>query len=78
MANRVLFVFEGEKTEEKIARNLGQFFLDDNTIICCAFCAEIYQLYGKLMDDEFLDLFILLKELPQNAEYLAEFNRNDL
>lgn len=77
MANHLLFIFEGQETEEKIVRNLEKFFLSENTIICCAFCAEIYQLYKKLDQDPFLDLFVLLKELPRNSETLSAFNRDD-
>ena len=77
MANQILFVFEGEATEEKIVRNLEKFFLNENTLICCAFCAEIYQLYKKIEEDPFLDLFVLLKNLPKNSENLEPFDRDD-
>lgn len=77
MANHILFVFEGQDTEERIVRNLEKYFLGENTIICCAFCAEIYQLYKKIDQDPFLDLFVLLKELPENSDNLKDFHRDD-
>ncbi len=76
MAN-ILFVFEGQKTEKKISDNLGQYFVNENTVIQSAYCNNIYQLYRKLSVDEDLDTFQLVKEIPENKEALAHFNRND-
>lgn len=78
MANEILFVFEGERTEEKIVHSMQRVFMEANTVVTCVFGAEIYQLYDKIQADEDLDTFNLLKErnLPQN-EFLRDYNRAD-
>src|SRR5690606_18858253 len=50
---------------------------NDKTVITCAFCAEIYQLHRALVDDEDLDTFSLLKDIPNNKEILKDFTRDD-
>ena len=76
--SNILFIFEGEKTEKKIVDNLTKFFISDkNTIIQCAYCNNIYKLYKDIDNDEFLDTFMLLKEIDINKDVLAEFERND-
>jgi len=77
MANNILFVFEGEKTEKQITNNLTQYFINGNTIVQCAYCAEIYQLYRQISNDEDLDTFELLKEIPQNTQILSRYHRDD-
>lgn len=75
--SNILFVFEGEKTEDQIIRSLQKFLFNEETVITCAFCAEIYQLHQALLKDGDLDTFSLLKELPNNREILKLYNRND-
>lgn len=65
MINRILFVFEGERTENLVYDSLSKHFLDKDLIITCAYCAEIYQLYEEIKEDEYLDVFPLLKEKEQ-------------
>lgn len=77
MSNRILFVFEGEKTEKQITDNLTNYFLIENTIIQCAYCTDIYQLHREISEDEDLDTFVLLKEKPQNNRILSAYNRHD-
>lgn len=77
MSNNILFVFEGEKTEKQITDNFSQYFLDKNTLITCAFCNNLYQLYEEIVKDEDLDTFFLLKEKDNNKVILEEFNRED-
>lgn len=77
MSNSILFVFEGEKTEQQITDNLTQYFVNENTNIQCAFCADVYQLYSKIWNDPDLDTFSILKNRHQNASILADYNRND-
>ena len=62
----ILFVFEGEKTEDQLVNSLTKFFFNEKTLVKCAFCAEIYQLHKAISDDNDLDTFTLLKEIPQN------------
>ncbi|HPT11393.1 MAG TPA: hypothetical protein PLP69_02105 [Bacteroidales bacterium] len=77
MSNRILFVFEGEKTEKQITENLTKYFIKENIIIQCAYCTDIYKLHKELSDDDDLDVFVLLKEKPQNVSILSEYNRTD-
>lgn len=77
MASKILFVFEGERTEIQIKKSLLECFFSENNIVHTAFCAEIYQLYSKLKQDEYLDTYELLKEIPENYEKLKEFERDD-
>lgn len=78
MSNKVLFVFEGEKTEEQIVSSLQVFFLQENTTIKCVYGAEIYQIYQAIKADEDLDTFNLLRERSvQNKEVLDGFTRED-
>ncbi len=78
MSNYILFIFEGEKTEKKIVNNLTKFFIsENNTVIQCAYCNNIYKLYKDIDNDEFLDTFVLLKEIDINKKILSNFERND-
>lgn len=77
MANNILFVFEGEKTEKQITNNLTQYFFNGHTIVQCAYCTDVYQLHRAISEDEDLDTFELLKEKQQNKLALASFNRDD-
>lgn len=75
--SNILFVFEGEKTENQITASFAEHFFYDKIVITCAFCAEIYQLHKALVKDKDLDTFALLKEIPQNHDTLKEYNRDD-
>jgi len=77
MSNKILFVFEGVKTEKIIADSFARCFPNKNLIVQCAYCTTIYNLYNKISRDEDLDTFSLLKELPNNKEALRLYNRND-
>ncbi|MES2140022.1 MAG: hypothetical protein V4511_09960 [Bacteroidota bacterium] len=77
MSNKILFIFEGEKTENQITKNLTEFFLNEHTIIKCAYCSTIYQVYSEISKDEDLDTFTLLKNRNQNKEILKNYNRVD-
>lgn len=75
--NLILFVFEGQSTEEKIMKSLKSVFFAENTIITCAFCQDIYELHRVLANDDDLDIFNLLKEIEFNKVNLAQFTRDD-
>jgi hypothetical protein len=78
MSNKILFVFEGEKTEEQIVHSLQKFFVNEDTVVKCVYGAEIYQLYKDIVNDDDLDTFNLLKERSSvNTEILNQYNRND-
>lgn len=81
--SKKLFVFEGQNTEINIAKNLADKFSETFTDIFasddikCAYCTTIYDLYNKILEDEYLDVFMLLKEKEFNKEILKGFNRTD-
>lgn len=77
MSTKILFIFEGEKTEKLIANNLTQFFVNENTIVTCAYCTTIYKMYTEISEDEDLDTFNLVKDIETNKESLKDFNRSD-
>lgn len=77
MSRNFLFVFEGERTEKQITNNLKQYFINENTIIQCVYCSDIYRLHKQISIDEDLDTFILLKEISQNSNILSGFKRTD-
>lgn len=75
--SNILFVFEGEKTEKQISDNLTKYFINENTIVQCAYCNDVYELHKEIAADEDLDTFALLKEIPHNQEVLSEYSRVD-
>jgi hypothetical protein len=75
--NSILFIFEGQTSEALVAQSLKSVYFNESTIITCAFCQDIYQLYNILHEDEDLDLFNLLKELEFNQASLNNYNRDD-
>jgi len=77
MPNNILFIFEGERTEIKITKSLTQFFINENTIVQCAYCNDIYELHKEIAADEDLDTFLLLKEFPANQKILSAFSPSD-
>lgn len=78
MANYILLVFEGEKTEKIIWSSLNKFYLVDmpNTIIYGIYAGEIYSLYHKMINDPDLELFPLLKDNPKNSELLKGISKD--
>ncbi|NCB14251.1 MAG: hypothetical protein EOM78_21925, partial [Erysipelotrichia bacterium] len=77
MSNNILFIFEGRKTEKNITDNLTKYFVNENTIITCAYCTTIYKMYTDIIEDEFLDTFSLVKNIDTNKERLKTFKRSD-
>lgn len=77
MSYNILFVFEGQSTEKQITDNLTRYFVNEEVIIQCAFCTDIYQLHREISEDEDLDTFILLKEKQQNTQALSGYTRDD-
>ena len=76
--NKILFVFEGAKTENMIVANLEKTYFGGKEIAFkCIFGAEIYQLYKTIKKDPELDLFNLLKERDPNNEIFKEYKRSD-
>jgi len=75
--SNILFVFEGERTEKQISDNLTRYFVNENTVVQCAYCNNIYKLHKEISNDNDLDTFLLLKELPSNREVLSQFSSDD-
>lgn len=74
MTERILFVFEGEKTEKTITDSLLKNFIEnDNRIVLSSFKTDIYALYKLISEDEDLDIFAVMKE--RNPE-LSELDRD--
>ncbi|MFT5730234.1 MAG: hypothetical protein ACI8PB_004412 [Desulforhopalus sp.] len=80
MANYILFVFEGEKTERLIFDKLKRYFFNDPTkdILISYHCGEIYSLYHKLKNDPGLDLYGVLQETPGHQGQLHGISRTDI
>ena len=63
MTSCILFVFEGEQPEKMIFNNIKKnFFNNVQNIIFASYKAEIYQLWLKLKDNEYLDTLEIMKE----------------
>lgn len=77
MSNNILFIFEGPKTEKLIANNLTKFFVNENTVVTCAYCTTIYTMYSDISEDEYLDTFSLVKDIATNKDTLKDFKRTD-
>jgi hemerythrin-like domain-containing protein len=77
MSSKVLFIFEGPKLEKAITDNLTKFFVNENTIITCAYCTTIYKMYSEISLDEDLDTFNLVKDIETNKDKLKDFKRSD-
>lgn len=78
MLNKILFIFEGEKTEVQIASLIENHFFDrSKMIIKSIYGAEIYQIYKELKKDPDLDIFNLVKERSPNNSILNPYKRAD-
>jgi hypothetical protein len=77
MSNNILFIFEGPKTEISITNNLIKFFVNENTVITCAYCTTIYKMYSDISADEYLDIFNLVKDIDANKDALKDYKRSD-
>lgn len=77
MSNNILFILEGKNPDKSIADSLTKYFVNENTIITCAYCTTIYKMYSDISEDEFLDTFSLVKDIKENKETLKGFKRSD-
>lgn len=74
MAENILFIFEGARTERIIARSfLNHYISGDSRVVISSFGTDIYMLYRELKGDEYLDIFSLMKE---RDPYLADFSKD--
>ena len=77
MSNNILFIFEGPKTEKQITDNLIKYFVNENTVVTCAYCNTIYKMYKEISEDEYLDTFNIVKDLEANKDTLKGYKRSD-
>lgn len=78
MSNKILFVFEGERTEAQIVSNLQKYFVNENTSVQCVYGAEIYQIYKDILGDNDLDTFNLIKDRNEETKKILDnYTRND-
>lgn len=81
MANTILFVFEGARTERLLLQSFQRYYFTegDRSLITATFNTTIYSLYRELQNDEFLDLVELLRERsPENNAALEGISREDI
>lgn len=78
MSEKLLFVFEGEKTEPQIFKSLKNTLfsgITDFELYAC-YGSHIYSLYKILEKDDDLDIVELLRE--KNKQRLSGISRNDI
>lgn len=78
MSEKLLFVFEGEKTEPQIFKSLKNTLfsgITDFELYAC-YCSHIYSLYKILEKDEDLDIIEILRE--KNKQRLSGISRHDI
>lgn len=76
MASKILFIFEGERTEKKYIDILKTHILKDDAIVTCTFANNIYSLFKKIEEDSDLDTFSLLKGMDKNKNELSEYTKD--
>ncbi len=85
MAETILFIFEGEKTEPQVLRNLEKHFFHEGStpLIYATYNTDIYQLWKCVKEDEDtlldVDLIEVLKDrCARNCEILKNLEREDI
>lgn len=91
MADTILLIFEGAKTESDILLNLQKHYSFRNSVIYASFEADIYQLWKMVEDDKDkeLDMLEILKERERktrdnktrnnkNRVKLTDISRDDI
>ncbi|MDC9511131.1 MULTISPECIES: hypothetical protein [Pseudoalteromonas] len=70
MSSNVLFVFEGEKAEPNIARNLRNtiFDRDNKLVVQTAYGMSIYKLFREITKDKYFDTYEFIYEQLENRE----------
>ena len=80
MAETILFVFEGERTEPRLFSLLQPYFFpeEQHPIVHLCFGGEIYQLLKQIEEDSDLDLVELLKERDSGFNLSPEIDRESV
>ncbi|MDN8178276.1 hypothetical protein ACQP6U_08645 [Acinetobacter baumannii] len=75
MSNKILLVFEGERTESLIANSLITSLIEKTSnLIEAVYKTHIYNLYTEVINDPFLDIFHVIKE---KNPHLQSFERDE-
>jgi len=78
VTSKILFVFEGKKTEPQIHRSVAAHFfsgLSSSTVVA-TYNTDIYTLHQEISSDPFLDIVELVR--PKNKEALAGITRAEI
>ena len=77
MSSHILFVFEGEKTEQNITNSLSKFFIQepDKALIRASYGSNIYKLWKELKKDLDQDLLELLKIEIRKRDKISEHDQ---
>jgi hypothetical protein len=82
MADTILLVFEGEKTEPAIFDNIKSVFFNGTDgpqrMIYAIFGTNILQLWKKLNDDPDFDTIVMLQNIVLNKNELKDLTRNNV
>ena len=79
MSSYVLCLFEGVRTEINIANNFFQHFVNDEKIILKAsHGCNIYNLYNKVIQDDYFDTYELILEELNKKNNLKDYERDIL
>lgn len=81
MANTILFIFEGEKTERLLLQSFRRFYFQEHgrSLIAATYNTTVYSLYRELKNDEFLDIVEVLRERSDdNKAALEGIGREDI
>jgi len=77
MSSKILFIVEGIRPEDSIINSFKEHFFSKDLIVTCVYCTCIYKIFKELKQDEFLDIFSLMKEIKYNKEILSQYKRDD-
>lgn len=76
MSSKILFVFEGARTEKRISRSICNNFLSTGGVVVeCVYGTDIYQLCQDIEKDRDQDIFNVIQE--RDPEALKEYKRKD-
>jgi hypothetical protein len=83
MADTILLVFEGEKTEPAIFDNIKSVFFNNDPdgpqrIIYAVFGTNILKLWRELNDDPYFETIEKLKDIAINKDELRNLSRNNV
>jgi hypothetical protein len=81
MADIILLVFEGEKTEPSIFNNIKKVFFEDyasKRLVYAIFGTNILKLWKELDKDHDFDTVVMLQDVARNKDDLKEITRNNV